>query len=96
MEMVQSAADVKLHHVIYAGVAPAVAAFSGGEIQAYCSDVTGAVSGDLENVAARIVITPQREWIRIAGFVLIGAGVAGILASVALILFGVRARSRAA
>jgi hypothetical protein len=54
------------------------------------------VERDLDNVAARIVITPQREWIRIAGFVLIGAGVAGILASVALILFGVRARSRSA
>ena len=53
------------------------------------------VERDLGNVAARIVITPQREWIRVAAFVLIGAGVAGILASVALILFGVRARSRA-
>jgi len=54
------------------------------------------VERDLENVSARIVVSPQREWIRIAGFVLIAAAVAGILASVALILFGVRARSRSA
>jgi hypothetical protein len=44
------------------------------------------------NTVARIVVAPQREWIRIVGFVLIGAGVVGILVSVALILFGVRAR----
>jgi len=54
------------------------------------------VERDLDNVAARIVVTPQREWIRTIGFVLIAAGVAGILAAVALIVFGVRARSRPA
>ena len=52
------------------------------------------VERDLDSVAARIVVTPQREWIRSVGFVLIGVGVAGILGSVALIMFGVRARSR--
>jgi hypothetical protein len=51
------------------------------------------VERDLDNVAARIVITPQREWIRVVGFLFIGAGVVGILSSVALILFGLRART---
>ena len=51
------------------------------------------VERDLENVGSRIVITPQREWIRIAGFVLIGAGVVGILISAALVMFGARGRA---
>jgi hypothetical protein len=45
------------------------------------------------DTVARIVVTPQREWIRTVGFVLIGAAVVGILVSFALILFGIRARS---
>jgi hypothetical protein len=52
------------------------------------------VERDLDNIAARFTVAPQREWIRIVGFVFIGAGVAGILLSVVLILFGTRARSR--
>jgi hypothetical protein len=51
------------------------------------------VERDLENVAARFVVQPQREWVRTVGFVLIGAGIAGLLVSVALILSGMRARS---
>jgi hypothetical protein len=54
------------------------------------------VERDNDNLTARMVIAPQREWIRTIGFILIGAGVFGILGSVALILFGVRARSRTA
>lgn len=53
------------------------------------------VERDLENISARFVVSPQREWIRLAGFAAIGAGVFGLLVSVALILFGVRGRSRA-
>ena len=54
------------------------------------------VERDLENISTRFVVTPQREWIRTIGFVLIGVGIFGILASVALILFGLRARSSSA
>lgn len=61
MEMLQAAAGVKLHHVIYAGVAPAVAAFSGGEIMAYCSDVTGALGIVKQGRSRAIAMTGVRR-----------------------------------
>jgi tripartite-type tricarboxylate transporter receptor subunit TctC len=61
MEMLQAAAGVKLHHVIYAGVAPAVAAFSGGEIMAYCSDVTGALGIVKQGRSRAIAMTGTRR-----------------------------------
>lgn len=64
----------------------------GGSTTAECTFV----ERDLENVGANLVITPQREWIRIIAFVVIGASVFVILVSTALILFGMRARSRTA
>src|SRR5215217_7281577 len=55
-----------------------------------------AVERDLDNLSARFTVAPQREWIRIVGFTLIGAGIVGILVGVALILLGARARARSA
>ena len=57
MEMLQSAAGIKLHHIIYPGVAQAVAAFSGGEVTAYCSDVTGALGILKQGRANAIALT---------------------------------------
>ena len=51
------------------------------------------VERDLDNVSVRFYVSPQREWLRTTGVVLIGLGVVVILGSTALIVSGVRARS---
>jgi hypothetical protein len=51
------------------------------------------VERDLDNVSARFYVSPQREWLRTTGFVLIGLGVVVILGSTALIVTGRRPRS---
>ena len=48
------------------------------------------------DASSRIVVTPQREWIRTVGFIVMGAGVFVLLGSVALIMSGARARSKPA
>jgi hypothetical protein len=46
----------------------------------------------VQRASARFYVSPQREWLRTTGFVLIGLGVIGILASVVLLLSGIRSR----
>ena len=48
------------------------------------------------DASSRIVVTPQREWIRTVGFIVIGAGVFVLLGSVALLLSGAHARTKPA
>ncbi|MDB5569468.1 MAG: putative exported protein [Hyphomicrobiales bacterium] len=61
MEMLQAAANVKLNHIIYPGVAQAVAAFHGGEVMAYCSDITGALGILKQGRATTIALTGKRR-----------------------------------
>jgi tripartite-type tricarboxylate transporter receptor subunit TctC len=44
MELLQSEAGIKLLHVPYRGVAPAVLAVNRGEVDLYCSDIPGALN----------------------------------------------------
>lgn len=50
------------------------------------------VERNLQRASARFYVAPQREWLRTAGFVLIGLGVVGILLSTLLLLSGIRSR----
>jgi tripartite-type tricarboxylate transporter receptor subunit TctC len=43
MELLQIEAGVKLAHIAYKGVAPALRAVLGDEVEVYCSDIPGAV-----------------------------------------------------
>jgi hypothetical protein len=51
------------------------------------------VERDLQRVSARFYVSPQREWLRTFGFVLIGLGVVGVLASAFLLVTGIRSRA---
>jgi len=59
MELLASEAGVKLLHVPYRGVAPAVLAVTRGEVDLYCSDIPGALSLLQGDKVAPLAITSR-------------------------------------